>query len=104
MEYILVVLKNIVMTLVTEIINGEPYSYYPLGQYVVRAVGVCGDRPTFKYSRIEILGVIERLASGENIDEIVHGFRGRVSHEAIGEAIQVITTQFLENLPVLEAA
>jgi uncharacterized protein (DUF433 family) len=91
-------------SLVTEIINGETYSYYPLGQYIVRAVGICGDRPTFKYSRIEILGVIDRLASGENIDEIVSGFRGRVSHAAIAEAIQVITTQFLENLPVLEAA
>jgi len=75
-------MKSLV-TEVTEMINREPYSYYPLGKYVVRAVGVCGDRPTFKYSRIEILGVIERLASGDNIDEIVHGFRGRLSHEAI---------------------
>ncbi len=34
--------------LITEVVNGEPYQYYPLGAYVVRAVGVCGGRPTFQ--------------------------------------------------------
>jgi len=80
--------KVYMRSLVTEIINGESYSYYPLGQYVVRAMGVCGDRPTFKYTRIEIAGVMERLAKGENVESIVLGFRGRVSREAISEAIQ----------------
>ena len=28
--------------LVTETVGGEAYQYYPLGEYVVRAVGVCG--------------------------------------------------------------
>ena len=91
--------KVYMRSLVTEIINGESYSYYPLGQYVVRAMGVCGDRPTFKYTRIEIAGVMERLAKGENVENIVLGFRGRVSREAIAEAIQVVTTHFLESLP-----
>src|SRR5438093_7174788 len=40
--------------LVCEIVGGEPYEYYPLGQYVVRAPGVCGGRPTFKYTRIDV--------------------------------------------------
>ncbi|WP_223807561.1 DUF433 domain-containing protein [Pseudanabaena sp. UWO311] len=96
--------KVYMRSLVTEIINGESYSYYPLGQYVVRAMGVCGDRPTFKYTRIEIAGVMERLAKGENVENIVLGFRGRVSREAIAEAIQVVTTHFLESLPILSAA
>lgn len=91
-------------SLVTEIINGETYSYCPLGQYIVRAIGVCGDRPTFKYTRIEIAGVMDRLASGEDVESIVNGFCGRVSHKAITEAIQVVTTHFLESLPILDAA
>jgi uncharacterized protein (DUF433 family) len=53
-------------------------------------MGVCGDRPTFKYTRIEIAGVMERLAKGENVESIVLGFRGRVAREAITEAIQAI--------------
>ena len=40
--------------LVTEMVGGEPYQYYPLGKHVVRAVGVCGGHPTFKYTRIGV--------------------------------------------------
>ena len=73
----------------TEFIAGEAYQYYPLGHHVVRAPGVCSGRPTFKYTRIEITGTLERLAAGETIDEIVAGYRGRVSREAIMEAIRL---------------
>jgi len=73
--------------LITEIVGGEVYRYYPLSDHVVRAVGVCGERPTFKYTRIEIAGTLERLAAGETIDQIVQGYRGRVPAAAIAEAI-----------------
>jgi uncharacterized protein (DUF433 family) len=89
---------------ITETIQGEIYQYYPLGKHVVRAVGVCGGRPTFKYTRIEIAGTLDRLAAGESLDEIVAGYRGRVSHEAIIEAIQIVTAGFLRTLPELEPA
>lgn len=75
----------------TETVGGELYQYYPMGEYVVRAVGVCGGRPTFKYTRIEITGTMERLAAGESIDEIVSGYRGRVPRGAIIEAIRQVT-------------
>ena len=88
--------------LMTEMVGGEPYQYYPLGNYVVRAVGVCGGRPTFKYTRIEITGTLERLAAGERLEDIVQGYRGRVSREAIIEAIRLVTEQFLKTLPALE--
>lgn len=90
--------------LITEIVGGENYQYYPLGNYVVRAMRVCGERPTFKYTRIEITGTLERLAAGENMDELVKGYRGRVSREAILEAMNLVTTQFLQTLPELEFA
>ena len=90
--------------LVTEIVEGESYQYYPLGEHIVRAVSVCGGRPTFKYTRIEITGTLERLAAGENISEIVAGYRGRVSQEAIIEAVTLVTAQFIETLPELELA
>ncbi len=33
--------------LITEIISGEPYQYYPYGEHIVRATGLCGDdRPS----------------------------------------------------------
>ena len=89
--------------LVTEMVGGEPYQYYPLGDYVVRAIGVCGRRPTFKYTRIEITGTLERLATGESLDAIVKGYRGRVSQAAILEAVRLVTAQFLTTLPALES-
>lgn len=92
------------MTLVTEIVGGELYQYYPLGSHVVRAPGVCGSRPTFKYTRIEITGALDRLASGEDLDQIVAGYRGRVSREAVIEAIRLIASQFVASLPQLEYA
>ena len=88
--------------LVSETIGGDIYQYYPLGEHVVRAVGVCGGRPTFKYTRIEVTGTIERLAAGEHVEDIVQGYQGRVSREAILEAACVVTEQFLETLPTLE--
>jgi uncharacterized protein (DUF433 family) len=89
--------------LITETIGGETYQYYPLGRYVVRALGVCGGRPTFKHTRIEITGTFERLAAGETIEAIVAGYRGKVSKEAIEEATQIVTRQFLHSLPELAA-
>jgi uncharacterized protein (DUF433 family) len=88
----------------TELIEGETYQYYPLGKHVVRAVGVCGGRPTFKYTRIEIAGTLDRLAAGESLEKIVAGYRGRVSREAVIEAIQIVTAGFLKSLPALEPA
>ena len=90
--------------LITEIVNGESYQYYPLGEHVVRAIGICGGRPTFKFSRIEITGTLDRLAAGESLDTIVEGYRGRVSREAVMEAVQIVTDGFLKTLPALEPA
>ena len=88
----------------TETIEGESYRYYPLGDHIVRALGVCGGRPTFKYTRIDIAGALDRVAAGETIDEIVSGYRGRVSRDALIEAIQLVTHRFLDSLPDLAVA
>jgi uncharacterized protein (DUF433 family) len=88
--------------LITEVVNGEPYRYYPLGEHVVRAVGVCGGRPTFKHTRVEITGTLDRLAAGESLDAIVAGYQGRVSREAVMEAVQIVKAGFLKTLPELE--
>jgi uncharacterized protein (DUF433 family) len=90
--------------LITEQVGGEPYHYYPLGDYVVRAIGICGGRPTFKYTRVEITGTLERLAAGEAVDQIVRGYEGRISLAAIQEASQIMTRTFLQSLPTLQAA
>ena len=78
------------MELVREIWGGEPYEYYPLGEYVVAAPGVCGGRPTFKYTRIEAAFILDRIAGGETVEELVDAYgESRLSREAIEEAISL---------------
>jgi hypothetical protein len=45
-------MKHTTKTLVCEMYGDVPYEYYPIGQYIVAAPGVCGGRPTFKYTRL----------------------------------------------------
>lgn len=90
--------------LVTEIVGGESYQYHSLSDHIVRAIGVCGARPTFKYTRIEVTGVLERLAAGRSLDQLVEGYRGRVSREAILEGIMLVSRHFSQTLPELAPA
>ena len=72
--------------LMREMAGGEWYESFPLGKFVVSAPGVCRGRPTFKYTRIEVAGVLERLAVGHDIEALIADSRGRLSREAIAEA------------------
>lgn len=42
---------------------------------------------------------LDRLAAGESVDTIVAGYQGRVSREAVIEAMQIVTHGFLQTLP-----
>jgi len=84
--------------MVRELVGGEWYEYEPMGQYIVRAPGVCGGRPTFKYTRIEVGGVLDRLAAGEDVEVIAEGYAGRVPREAVLEAIDLARRYFLGSL------
>jgi uncharacterized protein (DUF433 family) len=57
-----------------ETVGGEPYEYYPLGKHVVCARGVCGGRPTFKYTRIDVRHAMALLASGQTVDEVAAAY------------------------------
>ena len=75
--------------LVHEVVGGESYDYYPLGAYIVAAPGICGGRPTFKYTRIEVEVVLDLLAAGEPLERLVENFQGRVPREAIAETLRL---------------
>ena len=78
-----------VKQLVHEVIGDEPYDYYPLGAYIVAAPGICGGRPTFKYTRIEVEVVLDLLAAGEPLERLLENFQGRVPREAIVETLRL---------------
>lgn len=89
------------MEMIREEVNGELYVYLPLSEHIVRSPDVCGGRPTFKYTRIEIAGSLDRLVHGESIESIVAGYGGRVSREALLKAIELAVRHVLDSLPDL---
>jgi uncharacterized protein (DUF433 family) len=66
--------------------DGQVYEYLPLGKHIVSAPRVCRGRPTFKYTRIEVAGVLSWLCAGNSVKQLIAGYGGRVTAEALQEA------------------
>ena len=87
---------------VTEVVGNEPYKYYPLGDYIVRAPGVCGGRPTFKYTRINVDFILNQITYGKSIQFIVDDFDDpHLTEVAIQEAMLLTTAAFNASPQVL---
>src|SRR5438132_1197839 len=82
--------------MIREMVGGEPYDYRPLGNYIVSASGVCGGEPTFKYTRINVRFIVERVQAGEAPEAIVAAYGGRFSSEALEEALRLDAQGLLE--------
>lgn len=67
--------RNRMPEMVTEIIGGEEYRYYPLGEYIVAAPGVCGGRPTIKGRRLDARWVAGRVRAGDSPDQVAEGYK-----------------------------
>ena len=73
--------------LVQEIYGGESYRYYSLGKYVVSAPGVCGGRPTFKHTRLEVSVILSLIAQGETVQQVVEEYSAsQLTPDAVAEA------------------
>jgi uncharacterized protein (DUF433 family) len=83
--------------LVQEMYGGEVYEYYPLGKYIVAAPGVCGGRPTFKYTRLEVSMILAQLSTGRSIENLVHAYaESNLTFEAVREAILLASQVLVE--------
>lgn len=60
-----------------------------LGHYIVADPEICHGQLTFKGTRIFVKDVLDMVAEGWDWDRISKVWDGRVSHEAIAEAIEV---------------
>ena len=82
--------------LVQEMYGGELYEYYPLGKHIVRAPGVCGGRPTFKYTRLEPSMILAQLSLGRTAEELVVDYQpSKVTVEGVYEAIHLANQAFM---------
>jgi uncharacterized protein (DUF433 family) len=85
-------MKSTAKKLVREIVGGEPYDYYPVGQHIVVAPGVCGGRPTFKYTCVDVRHAPGLLAAGRSIERVAEGYSLPV--KAIQEALALAARAF----------
>jgi uncharacterized protein (DUF433 family) len=60
-----------------------------LGRHIVADSKICGGQPTFKGTRIMVWIVLEQLERGMSWPEIEREWPGRVTEEAIAEAIAI---------------
>lgn len=85
-------MKNASKKLTRELVGGEWYEYVPLGKHVVAAPGVCGDRPTFKYTRLEIAVILDLIKAGHTVKDVLRKYaRSEISTEAVEEALSLAT-------------
>lgn len=82
--------------LIREKVGAEWYDYVPLGKHIVAAPGVCGGRPTFKYTRLEVVVILDLLAAGHTVQELLQEYsHSKLSAEAISEAILLARKAFV---------
>lgn len=60
-----------------------------LGKYIVSDSGICGGDLTFKGTRLLVRDVLYFVSQGKDWDWISEAYDGRLSHEAIAEAVEL---------------
>jgi uncharacterized protein (DUF433 family) len=67
-----------------------------LGQYIVADPEICHGKPTFKGTRIMVRTVLFYVAQGWDWDRISAEYYGKVSREAIAEAVELAREALME--------
>ena len=69
------------------------------GSDVVVDKRICHGKPTFRGTRILVADVLEQVASGMAWEAIVEEWRGKVSQEAIAEAVRLAREAMIMQAP-----
>lgn len=67
-----------------------------LGEYIVADSEICHGKPTFVGTRILVVDVLEQVAGSKDWASISRAWGGKVSKEAIAEAVELAKQAFLE--------
>ncbi len=68
-----------------------------LGNYIVADSEICHGKQTFIGTRIMVWQVLEMVSEGIDWDKISSEWRGKVSKEAIAEAIALAKQVFIDH-------
>ena len=67
-----------------------------LGQYIVADLEICHGQLTFKGTRIMVKSVLYYVAQGKDWNWISQAYLGKISREAIAEAVSLASEALLE--------
>ena len=67
-----------------------------LGRYIVADPEICHGKPTFRGTRIMVWQVLDQVAHGMAWETIVDEWRGKVTKDAIAEAVSLAKEAFIE--------
>jgi uncharacterized protein (DUF433 family) len=68
-----------------------------IGRYIVTDPEICHGQPTFRGTRVMVQHVLEQVADGMDWESIIAEWRGRISKEAIAEAVSLAGQAFLDH-------
>lgn len=68
------------------------------GQHIVADPDICHGQLTFKGTRIMVKSILYYVAKGKDWDWISQEYHGRVSREAIAEAVGLASDALLEKM------
>jgi uncharacterized protein (DUF433 family) len=91
-------MKKTKKALTRELVDGEWYEYVPLGKHVVACPEICGGRPTFKYTRLEVSVILDLLAAGHSVKEVLRRYaHSDITAESVKEAVQIAKNALLRS-------
>jgi uncharacterized protein (DUF433 family) len=68
-----------------------------LGRYIVVDPNICHGQPTFRGTRIFVADVLNQVARGMDWETIIEEWRGRITREAIAEAVNLAAQALLKH-------
>lgn len=68
-----------------------------IGRYIVTDPDICHGKPTFRGTRIMVWQVLEQVAAGMAWETIETEWRGKVTRDAIAEAVRLASQAFVEH-------
>lgn len=74
--------------------NAKPQS---IGRFIVADPRICHGKPRFRGTRVFVADVLEQVASGMAWETIIEEWNGKVTKEAIREAVQLASEALLHH-------
>lgn len=69
------------------------------GRYIAADPEICHGEPTFRSIRILVADILEQIANGMNWETIIEEWRGKLTREAIADAVRLARETLITHTP-----